>query len=471
VYIRLFFRRRRLPIAFAALAIGLTAAWLAWPVSEARAGLEGEIDAIVRQAIADGPIAGMSVAVARGGRVVHAKGYGYADLENELPASVDTIYHVGSITKQFTAAAVMQLVDKGKVRLDSLVTAYIRDYPTRGQSVTIESLLNHTSGVKNFTTLRSWWRTMTVEMTPDEVMDVFRHEPLDFPPGTAFSYSNSGYILLGLVIERVTGKPFGGYLNESLFAPLALESTSYCDDRTLVRNRARGYELTNGSFINADYVSSSQAYAAGAACSNVLDLLKWTRDLSSGRVVSSKSYARMIRPGTLKDGDQIEYGYGLAVNYLEQHHRISHVGGTLGFAGQIANYDGDDLTIVVLSNTEGAKVASVEADIARLMLGLGDRTVKDILLAPEELEPYIGTYDLKLGAVTLAPANGRLELDVSVPGVEGRYVLLNQGQNVFQAESDSQVSLRFAVENGVAEAFVLSHKGITMRGTRVHRGS
>jgi CubicO group peptidase (beta-lactamase class C family) len=471
VYTRLFLRRHRLGIVAGAVAIALAGVWRTWPAAGARAGLEGQIDAIVTQAMAEGPIAGMSVAVARGGRVVHAKGYGVADVENQLPASADTIYQVGSITKQFTAAAVMQLVEQGKVRLNAPITAYVRDYPTRGHNVTVESLLNHTSGVRNFTTLRSWWRTMTVEMTPEEIVGVFRDEPFDFSPGTAFSYSNSGYILLGLLIERVSGKPFGGYLNENLFAPLDLGSTSYCDHRALVRDRARGYKVVDGAFVNADSVSPSQAYAAGAVCSNALDLVTWSRALSNGRAVSAKSYARMIAPGALTDGSRLEYGYGLAVGYLEQHHRIGHVGGTLGFAGQIANYDEDGLTIVVLSNTEGARVAGVESDIARLMLGLGDREVKDILLAPEELESYAGTYDLQLGAVTIAPAKGRLELVVSVPGIEGRLVLLNQGQNVFRAESDAEVSLSFDLEKGVAEAFVLSHKGITMRGTRVHRGS
>ena len=464
-----FFPTQRLLIPCAIFIAVFLGAW--WTLSERRAGLEREIDALVEKAMEEGPIAGLSVAVARSGRLVHLKGYGYADLENGIPASDKTIYHVGSITKQFTAAAVMQLVEKGALALDRPITDYIPDYPTHGHSVTVRSILNHTSGIKNFTAMPSWWRTMAVEKTPEEMVDVFRNEPFDFPPGTAFSYSNSGYIVLGFLIERVTGKPYGGYLNENLFVPLQLSSTSYADDRALVRHRARGYKLAERSFVNADYVSQSQAYAAGAVCSSAQDLVRWMHALGHGGVVSPESYARMIQPGTLANGSSVEYGFGLAVSYLEQHHRINHVGGTLGFAGQISYYYDDDVTIVVLSNTEGAKVANIESDIARLMLGLGNRTVKDILLAPEELKQYSGVYEVKPGEVEIKPANGRLEVDLAVPGVGGRYVLLNQGKNVFHVESDSEISLRFALEDGVAKRFVLSYKGITMHGTRTRQGS
>ncbi len=464
-----FLPTQRLLIPCAIFIAVFLGAW--WTLSERRAGLEHEIDALVEKAMEEGPIAGLSVAVARSGRLVHLKGYGYADLENGIPASDKTIYHVGSITKQFTAAAVMQLVEKGALALDRPITDYIPDYPTHGQSVTVRSILNHTSGIKNFTAMPSWWRTMAVEKTPEEMVDVFRNEPFDFPPGTAFSYSNSGYIVLGFLIERVTGKPYGGYLNENLFVPLQLSSTSYSDDRALVRHRARGYKVAERNFVNADYVSQSQAYAAGAVCSSAQDLVRWMHALGHGGVVSPESYARMIQPGTLANGSSVEYGFGLAVSYLEQHHRINHVGGTLGFAGQISYYYDDDVTIVVLSNTEGAKVANMESDIARLMLGLGNRTVKDLLLAPEELKQYSGVYEVKPGEVEIKPANGRLEVDLAVPGVEGRYVLLNQGKNVFHVESDSEISLRFALEDGVAKRFVLSYKGITMHGTRTRQGS
>ncbi len=416
--------------------------------------------------MADGPIAGLSVVVAQGRRIVHAKGYGYTDLENELLASPETVYPVGSITKQFTAAAVMQLVEEGRLRLGDPITRYLPDYPN-GQLVTIESLLNHTAGIKNYTTMSRWWETSTVEMAPTRMISVFRDEPLDFVPGTNFSYSNSGYFLLGLIVEQVSGKPFGGYLSERLFGPLELGSTHYCDDRLLIPNRARGYRVVDGAFIHADFVSMSQAFSAGAVCSSVLDLLRWNYALSSGLVISEASYRHMVRPGVLTDGTRIEYGLGFALGYVEQHHRISHTGGTLGFAGHFGHYDDDGVTIIVLSNTEAAKVANIENEIGRLMLGVNDQTVQDILLDAEALEPYLGRYDLHLGEVDVRPANGRLEVHVNVPGAEGQYLLLHQGNHTFQAQSDPQVSLTFTMREGTATGFELSRTGISARATRV----
>jgi len=449
--------------------------WFLGRGPELPAGFEETVDRLVLQAMEEGPIAGVSVGIERGGRVIHAKGYGFADLEHRVPATAETVYRIGSITKQFTAAAVMQLVEEDELSLDDPVTQYIPDFPTRGYEVTVRTLLNHTAGIRNVTTLEEWWDTMALELSPEQLMAVFADEPFDFRPGTRFAYSNSGYFLLGLVIERVSGQPYGGYLNEHLFVPLGLESTTYCTDHALVPNRARGYraegdasdDAGDARFLHATYLSMSQAYAAGAVCSSVLDLLEWSRALAGGDVVGRDGYERMTRPDTLVDGSRIEYGYGFASAYVEGHHRVSHVGGMLGFSGQIARYDEDDVSIVVLANTGDAKVAALENDLARIVLGLGDRSVKDLLLAPEELEPYTGTYDLDLARVTVAARDGRLEVDAPLPGGAARYVLLYQGEDTFQARADPEIVVRFEVEDGRADRFDLSRHGITMQGRRI----
>jgi CubicO group peptidase (beta-lactamase class C family) len=361
----------------------------------------------------------------------------------------------------------MQLVEQGKVSLDALITQYIPDFPVTNGPVTIEMLLNHTSGVKNYTSIRSWWETMALEMTPKRLADVFRNEPADYAAGSNFAYSNSGYVLLGLVIERVTGRPYGGYVSEFVVAPLNLTATSYCDDQALVPGRARGYKHVDRGFINAGYVSMSQAYAAGAICSSALDLVQWTRALTRGRVVSEESYQRMTRPGRLRDGTQIEYGYGLAVSYLDEHRRIGHVGATLGFAGQLSHYDQDDVTIAVLANTEDVNAAHIESEIARAVFGLGRASTRDIPLSADELAPYAGVYDLGLTRVEVGADEGRLVVDVTLPGLEGRYRLLNQGNDRFQAESDPEISVTFNRNGQAVVGFVLVRYGITMRGRRV----
>lgn len=457
---------RRFALLVVVAAIGWW--WFARGRTRPPEGFSETIDALVQKAMDQGPISGVSVGIERGGRVIHARGYGFADLENEVPATEETVYRIGSITKQFTAVAIMQLLEEGRLSLEDPVTRYVPEFPTGDHEVTIRTLLNHTAGIPNVTTMQEWWETMALELSPEQLMATFADAPFDFPPGTRFSYSNSGYFLLGLVVERVSGQPYGGYLNEHLFVPYDLESTTYCTGHQLVPNRASGYRLNeSGEFVPATYVSMSQAYSAGAVCSTVLDLLRWSHGLADGAIVDDDTYERMSRPDTLRDGTRIEYGYGFASAYVEGHHRVSHVGGMLGFAGQIARYDDDDVSIIVLSNTEDAKVAALENDIARVVMGLGERTVRDLLLAPEEMAVYTGTYDLDLARVTVEAGDGRLEVEAPLPEGTNRYVLLYQGDHTFQARADPEITVQFDVGEERADRFELSRHGISMEGRRV----
>jgi CubicO group peptidase (beta-lactamase class C family) len=427
-------------------------------------GLSDAIDRVVLAEMKSGGISGVAVAVARGARVVHRAGYGLADAENGIAVTPETIFNVGSITKQFTAALVLHLVDEGLLELDEPITEHLPGYPGYGPEVTVRTLLTHTSGIKNYTTMQRWWETLAVEMPARRLIGIFENEPFDFRPGARFSYSNSGYVVLGWLTEQVLEQPYGGILNERLFVPLDLPATSYCDERALVPNRARGYVVEQGELRHATYVSMSQAYAAGAICSNVDDLIRWTRLLSRGAVIGREGYRSMVTPATLGDGTQVEYGYGMSIGYLEGHHRVGHVGGMLGFSSQIAHYDEDDVTIVVLTNTEGARASAIEGEIARLVLGLGDQEIKDILLSPEELADYTGTYDMTLTPVTIRASQGRLTTEVPVPGIQGSHTMLYQGDETFISQSDPDVFATFTRTDGRADGFMLTHKGITMRG-------
>jgi CubicO group peptidase (beta-lactamase class C family) len=436
---------------------------------DAPEGLSEAIDRVVRVEMEESGISGVAVGVARGARIVHRAGYGFADVENRIPVTPETVFNIGSITKQFTAALILDLVDEGALALDEPLTKHLPGYPTWGPEVTVEMLLTHTSGIKNYTTMERWWETLAVEMPPRRLIGIFESEPFDFRPGSRFSYSNSGYVVLGWLAEQVTGQPYGGILNERLFVPLELPSTRYCDDQALVPNRARGYTVTDGELRHSTYVSMSQAFAAGAICSNVDDLIRWTRLLARGEVIGRDGYGAMTTPATLADGSQIEYGYGMAIGYLEGHHRVGHVGGTLGFSSQIAHYEDDDVTVVVLTNTEGARASAIEGEIARLLLGLGEQEVRDILLSPEELTEYIGTYDMTLTTVRIQAMEGHLTTEVSVPGVQGNHTLLYQGDETFVSRSDPDVYATFTRRDGRPDGFVLTHKGITMHGVRIAR--
>jgi CubicO group peptidase (beta-lactamase class C family) len=425
------------------------------------------VDAIVREAIATGPIVGLSVAVARQGKILFAAGYGHADLESGARATPATIYHLGSITKPLTAAAVVQLVEAGKVAPEDELTRFFPDYPVQGHRVTVHHLLNHTSGIKNYLMVPRWQEMVRLDLGHEQLVGMFRSEPFDFPPGARFSYSNSGYYLLGLIIEQAAGLSYPDYLKTRMFDPLGMASAAACEHRPVVKGRARGYEVVDGVVLNAEYFSMTHAYAAGAVCASALDLLKWVRALAEGRVVSPASFRRMAAPGTLTDGTQVEYGYGLASSFLEGHPRVSHIGGIRGFASQFAHYPDDDLTVVVLTNTENAKAATIEARIARAVLGLPEPTPERVVLTRAELGRYAGTYDLGLARVAIAERDGHLVVRAtSLLGNEG-YRLTPRGNHRFVADEDSEVRVTFEVRGGTVRRMVIYRKGITMRADRV----
>ena len=436
-----------------------------------RAPFNAQIDRIVESAMDDGPIAGVSVVITRGFRILHAEGYGYADIENRIEATSETVYKVGSITKQFTAAAVMQQVEEGNIDLDEPARTYLDGYfPDEPvfPEYTVRQLLHHTAGVRDYTILEGAWEVVGLEMTPREVVTYFQDEPLDFQPGSRFSYSNSGYVLLGTALENVTGRPYGGLLNAEIFVPQQLESTAYCDDRRLIPNRAAGYELVDGDFQHARFASMSQIYSAGAICSSAVDLARWSRALSRGDIISDDGYEEMITRGTLNDGGTIEYGFGLAVSYLDGHHRVGHVGGFLGFMSQIAHYQEEDVTIVVLTNTEGSAAANIEREIAQMVLGLDERTVLDVRLEADELAKYVGFYDIGPTVVEVVVGDGRLVARVDIPRLRGEYTLQYQGDQTFITDAGSQVVVTFDTdENGDPDGFSLRNRGIVMAGVRV----
>lgn len=422
---------------------------------------------LVEEAMEDGPISGVSVVISRGARVIHASGYGYADIENELPITPETVFHLGSITKQFTAATVIQQVEEGRIDLDATVTDYLPDF-TEYAHITVEQLLNHTSGIRDYTAIESSWEVLGLDMIPLRVTDYFRREPLDFASGTRFSYTNSGYVLLGLILEAVTERPYGGLLNEEIFVPMSLSASAYCDDRRLVPNRAQGYEVTEEGFVHSRYLSMSQVFSAGAICGSAMDLARWIRTLARGAIVGRRGYERMTTPGQLADGSRIEYGYGLSVGYFEGHHRVGHVGGILGFMGQVSHYADDNLTIVVLTNTEGSKAAQLESAIARFVLELEDEVIRDLVVPDEQLAKYVGAYDIGPTVVEVGIAEGRLYADVNLPRVSGRFVFLNQGEETFRAQDDPQMVVTFELtDDGSVTGFVLRQRGITTHAQRV----
>jgi len=440
------------------------------PVEAPVGGLWGDalvrkIDSLAEATLADGPVAAIGIGVKRGEELLLAKGYGMADVENAVPAKAETVYRIGSVTKQFTAASVMQLVEEGKIGLDDPMTRFLPDFPTQGHEVTIRHLLTHTSGIKSYTGLEEWGPKITLDLTDQELVDLFSDEAFDFSPGEQFLYNNSGFYLLGMIIEKASGESYRDYVRAHLFEPLGLTGSLYCDEGPLIPWRAEGYETADGELLNDAYLSMNQPGAAGALCSTVPDLLTWTEALTTGRVVSSESYAQMTTPYTLNDGSGTGYGFGLGVGEQEGHPRVAHGGGINGFVTMMTHFPESDLDIVVLSNTEGGHPGQVAEVIAQWALGIEVPVVLDLPLSPDELAMYEGVYELRPEfELSVTAREGQLFTQATD---QGEFRLRAQGDHVFVPTFDDEVRLVFVVEDGKATTAILHQGGQVIEAPRI----
>lgn len=242
------------PVVWSVFGIALAAA-------NPGSGVPREVDGIAHTVMKTQRVPGMALCILQHGRPVAVRPYGIADLENSVSVTNETEFSIASITKQFTAAAVLQLAERGLLTLDDDISRFLPEYPVRNAGITIRRLLNHTAGVRNLQDLGArYWKQAPERATPNEVIDLFKSEPLDFPPGTDYHYSNSGYILLGAVIERASGESFGDYLNKHFLKPLGLQHTIYPETSALIPHRARGYWIRENAFINAAYYDDSQGF-------------------------------------------------------------------------------------------------------------------------------------------------------------------------------------------------------------------
>lgn len=319
------------------------------------------LDAIAARARESRQLPGVNVAVRLGDRMLLAKGYGQADIENHVPATAETVYQIGSITRVFTAASVLKLVSQGQLRLDDPVAIRLPTFSLQAKGVTIGHLLTHTSGIPNYSDMIGP-RERAVDLTPREVVERFADKPLEFPPATMQRTSSSNYFLLGLIIEQVTKLTYREYIERELRAA-GFHDTVYCDRRRLIERRARGYERGEQGFENARYIEMNASFAAGALCSTVSDLVNWSRALMKGGIIPIEQVREMTTPVRINDQVQA-YGAGLELDQLDGHSRIHHEGAVDGFSGEVAHYPELDLTIAVLTNvvpTRGNRAADVES--------------------------------------------------------------------------------------------------------------
>jgi len=303
-----------------------------------------------------------SALVAEGGQPILRKGYGEANMEWHIPNTPDTRFRLGSITKQFTAALVMHMVEQGQIDLTAPTTRYLPDYPKpNGDRITIHQLLNHTSGIPGYTELPVFGAAR-LPQKPAEFMKMFSHLDLLFEPGSKYSYNNSGFFLLGVILEKVSGKPYEQLLRERIFEPLGMKQSGYDSTRPLLEKRAAGYDATLDGYVNTSYVDMGEPFAAGSLYSSVDDLLLWDQALYGEKVLSAASKQKMFTPG-LSD-----YGYGLVI-HKGTVTTIEHGGGINGFNTQIERDLETKRLYVLLNNTGGAPLREMVEGLRAILDG------------------------------------------------------------------------------------------------------
>jgi CubicO group peptidase (beta-lactamase class C family) len=391
----------------------------------------------------DNPFMG-SVLVERSGQILLSKGYGSANLEWDIPNAPTTKFRLGSLTKQFTAAAILLLEDRSKLKVDDPVKKYLPDAPPAWDKVTILHLLTHTSGIPAFTAFPDYASLQTLPTFPKELVRRFRDKPLDFEPGEKWDYSNSGYALLGYLIERISGESYRDFLRKNVFEPLEMKDSGYDSPAAIIPRRASGYSPgRKGSPVNTRFLHMTIPYAAGGLYSTTEDLLRWEHGLFGGKVLSAASLEKMITPF------KQDYAMGLGVSTVRGHKKIEHGGGIEGFNTQLTYYPDDQITVAVLGNLNSGAPSDIAGKLAAL--ALGEEVVlpaerKEVYVAPEILASYPGTYEFS-PTLTIA-------------------VILEGGQLMAQANGGPKFPLLAVAENRfflkVAEAeleFVKSDQG------------
>jgi CubicO group peptidase (beta-lactamase class C family) len=335
---------------------------------QAAAGDAEQVDAYVRGEIQRQKIPGLALVVARDGAIVKADGYGLANVEHDVPVKPQTIFQSGSVGKQFTATAVMLLVEEGKIALDDAAKKYLGEVPEVWSPITVRQLLSHTAGVGDFPPSFDLRR----DYSEDELLQAVCRLPLVFAPGEKWRYSNPGYVALGILIHKVTGQFYGDFLQDRIFKPLDMSSTRIICEADIIPNRAAGYRLVKGDLKNQEWVSPTMnSTADGSLYWNILDLAKWDAALYTERLLKRESLEQMWKPVVLKSGtpNAVGYGFGWMSGEVSGRRVVEHGGAWQGFTSHIARFVDDRLTVGVLANLAGSNPTRIAHHVAELYLG------------------------------------------------------------------------------------------------------
>jgi len=427
------------------------------------------IDSILRAAYPANEPGAVAIVVKKG-EVIYSGATGMANLELDVPMRPEMVFQIGSITKQFTGVAILMLAEEGKLSLSDPLTRFIPDYPVGERTVTLEHLLGHSSGIQNYTSVPGWSSTMRNDVTTEELIAVFRDQPFLFEPGEQFAYNNSGYALLGAIIERVTGMSYGEFVRIRILEPLGMTSSYLALAGTVIPNRASGYSNTPNGRFNAQYYSLTHPHASGAMLSSVDDLARWDAAITRGELLSPEGWRLAFTPIKLNDGTSTGYGAGWFLSRIGAMKSMEHGGAMPGFGAFGIHIPERGIYIAVLSNAIPNQVLpeSVALDIAAHVLGGLDEAA-EVSLDPAGLDEYVGTYlhgenDLR----TVTRQGGRL---FSQRGSGPVFELYPIGDDLFALAGTRGTQLRFTREDGrIVGAELDPRRGMHSQASRVEEG-
>lgn len=368
---------------------------------------EQRIDAMLAAAYQPGQ-PGATVIVVQDGRTVLRKAYGMADTAQKVALAPDTPMRLGSITKQFTSTAILMLVDEGKIRLNDDIAVHLPDYPAHEKKITIEHLLTHTSGIVSYTSKPGFVANMTRDVPVAGMIATFKDDPLEFAPGARYKYNNSGYFLLGAIIEKVSGMRYDEFIAQRIFVPLGMTRTAYEGHQRTPLPQAVGYSFKGGAFVPSQPVSMTQPYAAGAIVATVDDLAKWDTAIAGGKLLKAASWQRAFTPYTLADGKSTGYGYGWHMSALRGAPMISHGGDINGFKSFALRLPAEKLYVAVLCNSDSGLVRAQDAAFRAAAIALGKPfpDYQAITLSTAALDAWSGTYRSDDGTVRTVRRDG-----------------------------------------------------------------
>lgn len=305
--------------------------------------------------------------ISKKGKIIYQKAFGLADIELNSSMKVESVFEIGSITKQFTAMAILMLYEQGKLKLDDEITKFIPDYPTNGNKITIHHLLTHTSGICSFTDMKSINEISKKDLTPVELIDFFKNEPMDFKPGEKFKYNNSGYVILGYIIELLTGKSYGDYIEQNIFQKIGMESSIYASHKKIIKNRASGYQDKNG-YINCTYISFTIPYSSGSLMSNAEDMFKWQQAIRNNLLISKQTTEKIFKNYNLNNVEKINYGYAWHIKEINGVPTNEHGGSIFGFKSMSVYIPSEDIYVIGLTNCDCNSPTQVTRQIAEFAL-------------------------------------------------------------------------------------------------------